>query len=476
MDEKKEPFTGSYDSDTATLNERLRVQESFDLVTRTLQIGSRRARFYLIDGFAKDDLMEKIMQFLLGQSTDRVNACANTADFADQMIPYTETDLLTSVPDAITAVLSGTIVLLVEGFPDAIAIDARTYPARGVEEPNDDRVLRGAHDGFVETLVMNTALIRRRLRDPALTMRYVQVTAESRADVVLCYLDGKADPKRVAQLEKELQSLPAKTLSMAQESIAESLMRREWFNPFPRARYTERPDTAAACVAEGKILIITDNSPSVMILPVSLFDFIQDINDFYFPPLVGTYLRWVRGLIFLTTLFLTPVWYLLVTHPDSIPPAFDFIRISEPNGVPLLLQLLLIEFVLDGLKIASLNTPNALNNSFSIVGALILGDFAVSSGWVVPEVVLYMAFVSIGTFTQPSFELGYAFKLCRILLLVLTGIAGWWGFAAGLLLIALRLLTTRPIGGGPYLTPLIPFNGRRLLAILVRPPINRRNT
>ena len=132
--------------------------------------------------------------------------------------------------------------------------------------------------------------------------------------------------------------------------------------------------------------------------------------------------------------------------------------------------------LLDGLKLASLNTPGALSNSFSVVSALILGDFAISSGWVVPETVLYMAFIAIGTFTQPSFELGYAFKMCRIAMLVLIAIADLWGLLAGIALTVVLAATTHPIGGGHYLAPLIPFNGRDLLTHFIRRPIGPHNT
>ena len=206
------------------------------------------------------------------------------------------------------------------------------------------------------------------------------------------------------------------------------------------------------------------------------FDFVQDTNDYYFPPLVGTYLRFVRDAVFFLTVFLTPVWYLLVQNPDWIPSWLDMLRIKEPNMVPLLVQLLAIEFVIDGIKLASLNTPGSLNNAFSIVGALILGDFAVSVGFFVPEVLLYMAFVAVASFTQPSFELGYAFKLFRMLFLVLTALFNWIGFAIGLLLLVLAIAFTDTAAGKNYLYPLIPFNRRAFLRLLIRRPIHRDNT
>lgn len=469
-------LTGDFAQDRLTLDRLLRVKESFDLVQKPLDIGSRPASLYFVDGFIKDDVMEKILNFLLSTKPEEMDALSTPAAFAAKKLAYVEVNIESKLPAMVTAVLSGAALLLVEGYNRGFLIDARTYPARGVEEPDDDRVLRGSRDGFVETLVFNTALIRRRIRDPHLTMEMAQAGRRSKTDIVLCYLKGLADERVLAQIRERLSHIQIDALVMSQESLAECLIRKQWYNPFPRVRYTSRPDTASAHVLEGKILLIVDNSPSVMILPTSLFDFTQDTNDFYFPPLVGTYLRLVRISIFLLTLFLTPVWYLLIEHPGWIPPWLSFIQISEPNSVPVLAQLLLIEFIIDGLKLASLNTPNVLSNSFSVVGALILGDFAVQAKWFVPEVVLYMAFVAIANFTQPSFELGYAFKLFRVVLLLLTALFDLWGLLGGIGLMLLVAAATKTITGRNYLFPIVPFNGRALLGLFLRRPINRRDS
>lgn len=235
-------------------------------------------------------------------------------------------------------------------------------------------MLRGARDSFAETLVINTALIRRHIRDSRLTMQYHSVGSVSKTDVVLAYLEGRADPETVQGLAEKIDALDVKTLSMGQESLSECLIPKRWYNPFPRVRYTERPDTAAATICEGGIVLIVDGTPSIMLLPSSFFDFFQDTNDYYFPPLVGSYLRLTRYLIYLLTLFLIPVWFLLVKNPQFIPPWLSFIQVENPNDVPIFFQLLVVELVIDCLKQASLNTPAALGGSFSVVSALILRE------------------------------------------------------------------------------------------------------
>lgn len=467
-------FTGRFLSDAQMLDKELRLDESFDLVGRDVFIGGRQGRFYFVDGFLKDEVMEKMLEFLMKITPEQLEGVDTASQFSARFITYVEAAQSKTSDEAAIGVLSGQLALLIEGFAQVILLDLRTYPVRSVEEPEDDRVLRGSRDGFVETLVFNTALLRRRVRDPSLTMELFSIGSRSKTDVVVSYLGDKVDKKKLCKLRERLQTAQVTALTMSQESLAEILIDKGWYNPFPKIRYTERPDAASACIMEGSILVIVDNTPSVMILPTSIFDFFQETNDFYFPPLVGSYLRITRILTFFLTVFLTPAWYLLVENPEFIPPWLDFIKVSEPNSVPILFQLLLIEFAVDGLKLASLNTPSMLSNSFSVVGGLILGEFAVKAGWFVPDVILYMAFVSIVNFTQPSFELGYSFKLLRVLLLILTALFGAWGFAAGVLVVILLLAFNRTVLGGSYLYPLIPFHGHALKSLFIREKLHNK--
>ncbi|MBO5797667.1 MAG: spore germination protein [Clostridia bacterium] len=471
------PFLDSHGENVALLRGLLRVSASFDVVLRDWTVADSPAAIVFIDGMVKDETMSKMMQFFSSIKKEDRQKLGDAKAFAAKFVPYTEVEVTGDADTVVTAVLSGQLALLMDGYDEAILIDVRTYPVRGVEEPEADRVLRGAHDGFVETLVFNTALIRRHLRDPRLTMEYQQVGSVSKTDVVMCYLDGIAPEKHIKKLREKLQSITIPSLTMGQESLVECLFRsQQWYNPFPKVRYTERPDAAAAAVAEGRILVIVDNSPAVLILPSAIFDFVQDTNDYYFSPPVGTYLRLVRILVFGFTIFVTPVWFLLITNPDLIPPWLEFIRIKQPNTVPVIVQLLLVEIMIDGLRLASLNTPSALNSAFGVVGALILGEFAVSAGVFVAEVLLYMAAVAVANFTQPSFELGYTFKLFRMLFLVLTALFGIWGFVGGVALMLTMMATTRTALGTGYLYPVIPFNWLALKRLLMRRILHRSNS
>lgn len=465
----------TYQETVQKLSEKLRVDASFDLISRPVSVGGRRGTLYFVDGFTKDEVLEKMLEFLAKLPAEDVRDVNDAERFIARFITYVEVDCSGDMNQVALRVLSGTTALVVENMDRVILIDSRTYPVRGVEEPESDRVMRGSRDGFVETLVFNTALIRRRLRDPALTFEVIQVGSLSATDVCLCYMNDRVDRKYLKDLRKRLQEITIPSLTMGQESLAECLLRNQWYNPFPRVRYSERPDCAAAGIAEGQIVLLVDNSPAAMLLPTSIFCFSQDTNDYYFPPIVGTYLRLVRGFIFTATLFLTPVWYWLMQNPDKIPAALEFIKIKQPNSISLIVQLLLVEVLIDALKLASLNTPTSLSNALSLVGALVFGEFAVQAGLFVPELLAYMAFVAIASFTQPSHELTYAFKVFRMLFLILTWLFGGWGLLGGMLVMLIVLVTTKTVVGGKYLYPLIPFDASALLRLLYRQSISRFN-
>lgn len=467
-------LTSDYRKNVEMLDALLRVKENFDLIKKKLFIGQDEVTLYYIDGFVQSGAMQKLMIYFLslkglGEPTETgENAAA--LYFAEHHVPYVESEVTDDGELMIQMLLSGTTLLLGETFGKyAIIIDSRTYPTRSVEEPENDRVMLGPRDGFVETVVFNTALIRRRIRDTNLTMSYINVGTESKTDVVLCYIKGKADDRYVAYLEDKLRSIKTKSLTLGHESLAEVLIKQRWYNPFPKIRYTERPDAAAAQILEGSVVLICDNSPEVMILPSTIFDFLQETNDFYFPPLTGTYIRVVRHLVFWSTLFMIPLWFLLVKNPADVPAWLAFILPVEVGRVPIFAQLIIVEFMIDGLRMASMNTPSMLSNSLSVVGGLILGEFAVSIGWLIPEVIVYMAFVTIANFTQRSYELGYAFKFMRVGLLVFIQLFNYIGLAVGVAGIILLLVSNRSVNGRhSYLYPLIPFNGKALLSLFIR--------
>lgn len=460
-----------YFENVQEVGDLLRVEENFDIIARRVKIGEDEATFFYIDGFIKDGIMQRMLQFFMSLPSLPTGEGA-ARRFAEGYVPYVEVECIKDTESVSFWVLSGAAVMLGSRFgKEAVVIDARTYPARSPEEPSSDRAMQGAKDGFVETLLFNTVLLRRRIRDTRLTMRYIKLSGASQTDVVVAYLDGVASPSAVEEITKKLKEAKPSSLTLGHQSLAECLIGRRWYNPFPKVRTLERPDSAAAQLMEGSVLVMCDTSPQVMVLPTSLFDFMQETDDYYFPPLTGTYLRLLRQAVFFLSLIFTPTWLLLLQSPSSIPAALSFLIPENPGELPLVIQLFLAELAIDGLKLASMNTPDRLSNSMSVVGGLILGDFAVKTGWLCPDVILYMALVAVAGFTQQNYELGYAFKFMRMLLLLTTALFGLYGYIGGLILVLLFVVSNNTLNSRRgYLYPLIPFDGRALCRLVFRLP------
>ena len=463
-----------YDTRTAQLDDLLGVGRNFDMVGREVSVGGRRARLWVVNGYAEDALIERMIGRLLAVGS--LKGVPDLAAFLAAYVTVPDAAEVTEVHDMVMGVFAGKTLLVIDGYDGGILLDAKEYPTRSVQEPDTSKVLRGSHDGFVESIMANAALLRRRIRDPALTLERYQVGGRSQTDVALVYMAGEANEKYLQQLRQKLKAIDVGSISMSQESVAECIVPKQWWNPFPKIRYTERPDVATASIMEGSILLMIDNTPSVMLLPTTLFSFAEEINDYYFPPLIGTYLRIIRLVVLFLTVFITPLWYLLVKNGDILPGELEFLLVEDEYFVPLIVQLLLVELIVDILKLASLNTPDALSNSFSMLGALILGDFAVQARWLVPEVLVYMAFVAVAGYAQHSYEMGYACKMMRMALLILIWLWDSWGFAIGVIGVVALIASTKTVVGKGYLYPLIPFNGKKLMRMLRRRPINKDNT
>ena len=459
-----------FSQSVAQMDVALGCGKNFDVVRKKILIGSRiEAVVYGINSFGNSELIEQIIEYMIRNESLAGAMEKGEDEFLKNAIPFAESGTENDIEKAVYFVLSGTLAIVIKGIENIVIVDTRRYSTRSVGEPANDKVLRGPREGFIESLVVNTGLIRRRIRDTFLRIEKRTVGKRTKTDIALCYIQGKADPKLLKSIQESLLKLNVDGINMGLESVAEMLIGKRWYNPFPRIRYTERPDAACAMIMEGSVILLCDNYPSAMILPTTFFSFTQDTNDFYFTPFIGKYLKTVRLVVYAVSLLLTPLWYLLISTPEIIPQWLLFIIPEGEENIPILLQLIGVEICIDGLKLASLNAPDTMSNSLGIIGGLLLGDFAVSVGWLCESVIFYMSFVAIANFTQPNFELGYAFKFMRMITLALTGAFHLWGFIAGIVLTCAAIVTTPTLKGAPsYLYPLIPFNKRALLKVMSR--------
>ena len=531
--EKPEKDANAFSMYMDILKKELPIGESFDLLERKLIIGGRRASMFFVDGLTDGEKTQRILAYLMAVPADSLCGVSSSHRFIETVLPFLDTTIIEPKDGSFGAaaapltqkqaedccnqmlpkLYAGLVPLLVEGLDRIIIIDCRDYPSRSVEEPDKEKTLRGAKDGFTENFMDNIALIRRRIRDNNLIFKAYNVGSVSKSDVAVAYLKNKADMKLVEKFDKCLKDMApdacssdtgfattssaidtpsagdasstatvsqgkstfrrgSDILSVADQSLLERLLAAlgaaTGLNPFPKVRYTQRPDVIAAHLAEGKAAIIVDNSPTVMLIPVSVFEFFQDVDDYYFPRLTGNYFRLIRIINFLVILFLTPVYSILVEYQDFTPEVLRFFVPEEDFAIPIFWQFILLEIAVDGLKLASLNTPTSLGMSLSVIGALILGEFSIDSGWFISQTILCMAVVALAAFTQPSIELSYAMKFARILMLVGIELCGIPGAVGGAVISFIVMATTKTLSGGSYLYPLIPFNGEALKRLIFR--------
>lgn len=451
-----------------TLTEVMGLGSSFDIVFREMSFGGRRVALLCISGFAKDTIIDEILKRLTYLTPDNISTDV-FASFMSEYIPHVQVEKGELLSESINKVLSGMSVFFIEGESQVIIMDTRSYPSRSPDEPSIERVVRGARDGFTETLLSNVALVRRRIRDPGLKYEMHQIGRRTRTDVCVAYIDDIVDKTQVQAVTDKLKSVDIDGIPLADKQLEEAIVGGGW-NPYPLVRYSERPDIVASHLLEGRVVVFVDTSPSVMVLPTTFFDLCQHAEENRQTPFMGSYLRWVRFIGIFASMFLLPMWMLLVLHPELKPAMLEFIGPQKTAKIPLIAQFLIVELGVDLLRMAAVHTPTPLGSAMGLIAAILVGDIAVQTGLFVNEVVLYMAVASIGMFATPSYELGLANRIVRLVLLLAVAAFQIPGFMIGTTLLVV-LLTTHRSYNSSYLWPFIPFNAKAMGEILLRQPV-----
>lgn len=473
--EKDIKVSKKYQENVDFLKKELGAQTSFDVIVREMLVGGKKVAIFGLNGLLNGQVLALVMATLV--EAEREDLVPNTLDkIFKGRIAYNQVVEEDTMDKVLYFILSGTIAIVVDGGEQILIVDVRQYPARSPEEPDIERVTRGSRDGFTETLVFNTALIRRRIRDPKLRMEILQAGSRSKSDICVAYIEDIANPDLVDVIRQEIKNIKIDGLPMAEKSVEEFILGGKHWNPFPRVRYTERPDVAAIHLLEGHVLVMVDTSPSVIIAPTTLFHHVQHAEEYRQNPAVGAYLRWLRFGAILLSVFLVPLWFLFATNPDIVPAWLKFVGLDKPAKIPLGWQVLLAEFGIDMVRMAAIHTPSPLATALGLISVFMIGDVAIKVGLFAPEVIMYLAFAAVGTFATPSYELSMANRLARVFLVVAVWLFNAWGLVAGVVALFIVLFATKSFGI-PYLWPLIPFNWPALKTILVRSPVpilNRR--
>lgn len=450
----------------------LPINKSFDIITREISLGSTSCYFLGLNGMCNLEIIQWLFADIEAPDFQK-KADQNSSSlpqFVKDQFFYAQITFSSSPEDMIDNLLSGPCLLLIDGYCQGLIIDTRKYPSRSVEEPDTEKVIQGAKDGFTETLLTNCNLIRRRLRVPGLTFSLQKIGTLSKTDVAIAYLENKYDPKLLKDISTALDSLKTTALTMGIQSLKELLIKKTILHPMPSVYMTGRPDVACSYLAEGYILLLADNSPFALVLPCSIFQFTQSPEDYYKSPLVGTYSRLVRLVCFFISLFLMPLFLLFCLNPIWLPAPLQSMIPNEINATAIFIYVLFVEFGLDLFKYASAHSANAFSGAFAIIGGLLLGDMAVKLNWTNEEVIFYGAATLLASLGIVSVELSDAVKMYRLLLLLLTGFFPQLGFFIGLALIFLSLITTPVFGKKSYFWPLFPFHWKSLRTLLFRYP------
>ncbi len=459
------PIPDSVEEIEKYMKNRIGLGDSFDLGVRKLKVLRKDVHFYFVNGLTDTQFIIEIVEELVAIN-DNEKLSANLSKIVENRLVHQSVAQIKTMDELVDQVLSGLIVVVMEGVTHGLVVDVRSYPGRTPMEPDTEKVVRGSRDGYVENIIINTALTRRRIRDERLRFEIMRVGERSKTDVAIGYIKDIANPDLIDVIRKEIAAIQIDGITMADKTIEEFLL-KQGYNPFPLVRYTERADVAATHLLEGHVLIFVDTSPSVMISPTTYFHHLQHAEEYRQSPAVGTFVRWIRFLGVASSLFLLPLWFLFVLEPSLLPESIAFIGPNEETNIPVILQLFLAEIGIELLRIAAIHTPTPLSTAMGLIAAVLIGQIAIDVGLFVPEVILYVSLAAIGTYTTPSYELSIANKLFRLLFLVLVAIFHTPGFVAGITIFILFLANMKPLNT-PYLWPFIPFHPKALWRILVR--------
>jgi stage V sporulation protein AF len=450
------------------LTDRLGIGVSYDVSFREVVVLGRKTQLYFVNGLTNDDIIQEVLKEML-LLNERERETEKLPEILDNRLIHLQVEHLETLDESVDEMLTGLVVLFVDGYNKSFVIDVRNYPGRTPEEPDTEKVIRGSRDGYTENIVENTALTRRRLRDARLRNVMTKVGERSKTDVCVMYIEDIANDGLVELVKQRIEEIEIDGLSMADKSLEEFIIETKW-NVFPLVRYTERPDVASNHLIEGHVLITVDASPSVIILPTTYFHHLQHAEEYRQSPVFGTFVRWNRFFAVFISIFLLPLWLLMVQEPQLLPSELAFIGPNDEGNIPIFIQILIADIGIEFLRMAAVHTPTPLSTAMSLIAAILIGQIAIDVGLFTPEVILYVSIAAIGSYVTPSYELGTANKLLKYFLVIATGLFGVSGFMVGVTFIFLFLVSKRSLKT-PYFWPFIPYNPSALLHILFRIPV-----
>lgn len=439
-----------------------------DIIFRKFNFGKWSAALVYIDGMADKALLDDFTMEPLMGSGDSIK---DVKEFKDNILAMTDLTEIKKLSDGINAALGGDTLMLVSGLNVAYTLASRSWPARGTGEPSGETVVRGSRDGFVETIRFNTALVRRRIRDTRLKVEAVRIGVRSKTDVAILYIDDIVNKEVYKEVMSRIKDINIDAI--LDSAYVEQLIEDDKWSLFPQIQSTERPDVVSAALYEGKIAIMVDNSPFVLIVPATLPTFFQTPDDYYTKWMVASILRLLR---FISSIFsiLLPSLYIAITsfHTSIVPTRLAYAMAASREGVPFpaYVEVIIMEISLALLIEAIIRLPKPIGSTIGLVGGLIIGQAAVSAGIVSLLMLIIIALTTITTYMTPNYEMTLCIRVLRISLIIAATIAGLFGIVIGMLLILMHLIRLKSFGIS-YLAPIVNSNSWDYKDLFTRLPI-----
>ncbi len=375
--------------------------------------------------------------------------------FDENALGIADATFFETIEEAVNGLFTGDAVLFVEGCEKAVKIPDKGYPAMGVGEADSEKVIRGSNEGFSDAVKQNAALIRKRIRSPYVKVKECNAGVRSHTKVYLMYMEGIVYPNLIEEVEKRLDSFVID--GVLDSGVIEQLTEEKWYSPFPQFQTTERPDRAAMAILEGRVIVMSDNSPVALILPTDYNSFIKTSDDYYNRWEIASFGRILRYLASFFAMTL-PGFYLAVVnfHTQILPTTLLLSFAEARQGVPFpaVVEVLIMEISFELLREAGVRLPGAMGNTIGIVGGLIIGQAAVEANLVSPIVVIVVSFTALCSFAIPNEEFATAFRILKFGFILLCAWLGYFGLLFGLMGVLIHLAHLKSFGI-PYLMPFV---------------------
>lgn len=472
MVKRKTPISSKIVNVEKYMKSNIGIGTSYDVDFREIVVLKRKMQLYFVNGLCDSELIVQILKMLIAINDYESNQ-PELKEIIQNRLVHEQLEIVNNMDEAVDQLLSGLVVIFIDGEKEGFVLDLRSYPGRMPEEPDTERVIRGARDGFTENVVINTALVRRRVRDTRLRNEMVRAGERSRTDICISYINDIADDGLIQTIKDKISEIEIDGLPTADKTVDEFILDKRW-NVYPLIRYTERPDVVAAHLLEGHVIIMVDTSPSAIIIPTTYFHHLQHAEEYRQSPVVGTFVRWIRFSAVFLSIYLLPLWLLFTMEPSLLPKGIEFVGPNKEGNIPIFLQIMFADIGVEFLRMAAIHTPTPLATSLGLIAAVLVGQIAVDVGFFSPEVILYVAISVIGTYVTPSYELGVSNKIIKWFILIGTALFGVSGFFIAITLNILYMVNTRALKT-PYMWPLMPFNAYAMWNIIVRVPVPYAN-